>query len=249
MRNLSLWCVALLGVTIAGVAAQQAEPDRKTVTKTPAFTTAQAARGQQAYAANCAGCHLPTLEGSANPTANVRGAPLVGSRFMQDFGETRVSALFNKMKRDMPSGKPGSLTDQQYLDLVSYVLQQNKYPAGEAELTVDAATDFWIPGAGGAEGLALNAYVSSVGCLQQDPTRSWMLLKAQGLKKTEPGAAPAAASDAVGEYTFRLLNAYNYSPEPFNGHTVRVSGYLVRLGAENRVFVQELRTVSASCGN
>jgi mono/diheme cytochrome c family protein len=235
-------------MTVMGVAAQQAESGRKTVTGVPAFSLAQAARGKQLYEANCTGCHLPGLDGSANPGANVRGAPLVGSRFVQDFGESRISALFNKMKRDMPSGKPGSLSDQQYLDLTSYVLQQNKYPAGPADLTMDAATDIWIPGAGGAEGLALYTYVSSVGCLQQDPTRSWMLLKAQGLKKTEEGAAPAAGNEALGDYSFRLLNAYNYSPEPQDGHKVRVSGYLVRLGAENRVFVQDLRMVSASCG-
>src|SRR5688500_19607825 len=53
---------------------------------------------------------------SANPDAGARGAPLVGTRFVQDFGEAKVSALFNKMKRDMPSGQPGTLTDQEYLD-------------------------------------------------------------------------------------------------------------------------------------
>ena len=168
---------------------------------------------------------------------------------MQDFGEGKVSALFNKMQRDMPGGKPGSLTEQQYLDIVSFVLQQNKFPAGADDLTVDAATDIRIPGAGGAEGLANYTYVSGVGCLQQDPTRSWMLVKAQELKKTDVAAAPAALSGEPGEYTFRLLNAYNYSPEPQNGHMVRVSGYLVRLGAEIRVFVQQLQPAGASCGN
>ena len=78
-----------------------------------------------------------------------------------------------------------------------------------------------------------------------------MLIKAQELKKTDAasGATPVAFTDAPGEYTFRLLNAYNYSPEPQNGHRVRVSGYLVRLGAEIRVFVQQLQTAGASCGN
>lgn len=243
MRNIPIWCAALLCVTAAGVAAQQA--DRKTVTKFPAFTAAQAERGKEAYDANCSSCHLPGLEGSSK--ANVRGAPLIESRFVQDFGEQKVSALFNKMKRDMPAGKPGSLTDQQYLDIASYILQQNKFPAGSDELTADAATDIWIPGAGGAEGLADYTYVSGVGCLNQDPTRSWLLIKAQGLKKDDQGATPVAFSDAPGEYTFRLLNAYNYAPEPQNGRRVRVSGYLVRLGAENRVFVQQLRAVGMTC--
>jgi mono/diheme cytochrome c family protein len=249
LRNIAL-CAALLCAGAAAAVAQTPEPPRKSAAKIPAFTAAQADRGKQAYADNCTGCHLAGLDGSANPAANAKGAPLIGPRFVQDFGEGKISALFNKMQRDMPNGKAGSLTEQQYLDIVSYVLQQNKYPAGANELTVDAATDIWIPGAGGAEGLANYTYVSGIGCLQQDPTRSWMLIKAQELKKTDaaPGATPVAFSDGAGEYSFRLLNAYNYNAEPQNGHRVRVSGYLVRLGAEIRVFVQQLQTVGASCG-
>ena len=40
--------------------------------------TAQAERGKQVYEANCVTCHLPDLDGSANPDAGARGAPLVG---------------------------------------------------------------------------------------------------------------------------------------------------------------------------
>ena len=35
----------------------------------------------------------------------------MGARFVQDFGEGRVAALFNKITRDMPNGKAGSLND------------------------------------------------------------------------------------------------------------------------------------------
>jgi mono/diheme cytochrome c family protein len=251
LRKFLIGCAALFCVTAASVAAQQVEPKRKTVVHDPAFTAAQAGRGAGVYAAHCASCHLPGLDGSANPTANAKGAPLLGPRFVQDFGEQNVGALFNKMKRDMPAGNAGSLSDQEYLDIAAYVLQQNKFPAGPADLTVDAATEVFIPGAGGAEGLVDYTYVSGVGCLSQDPTRSWLLTRAQELKKTDMAApAPAAAAasgDASGEYTFRLLNAYNYSAEPHNGQKVRVSGYLVRLGAEIRVNVQALQPVGVSC--
>ena len=121
-------------------------------------------------------------------------------------------------------------------------------------MTADTATDIWIPGAGGAEGLENYTYVSGVGCLYQDPTRSWLLTNAQELKKTDvpaAGAAPAAlaSTEGPGEFTFRLLDAFHYNPEPHNGHKVRVSGYMVRLGAEIRVNVQALQMVGASCGN
>jgi len=130
------------------------------------------------------------------------------------------------------------------------VLQRNKFPAGATELTEETAGEFWIPGAGGAEGLENYTFVTTVGCLHQDPTRSWFVTNAQGLKKTEPavGAVPAAMPDSPGEFTFRLLDAISYSPDPHDGHKVRVSGYMVRLGAEIRVNVQSLQMVGASCG-
>ena len=254
MRSVLVAAAAILCAAIVAVPAAQDEVKRKTVVRDPAFTAAQAERGKKIFEDNCVTCHLPDLDGSANPTAGARGAPLVGTRFVQDFGESKVSALFNKMKRDMPSGKPGTLTDQQYLDAASYVLLRNKFPAGQAELTTDSATDVWIPGAGGAEGLQNYTYVSAVGCLHQDPTRSWLLTNAQELKKTDvpaAGASPApmAVPGTPGEFTFRLLDAFHYNPEPHNGHQVQVTGYMVRLGAEIRVNVQSLQMVGASCGN
>ena len=210
------------------------EPGARKTVREAVYTEAQAERGQKVYEANCVTCHLPDLDGSANPDAGARGAPLVGSRFVQDFGESKVSTLFNKMKRDMPSGRPGTLTDQEYLDAAAFVLQRNKFPAGGTELTEETAGEFWIPGAGGAEGLENYTFVTN----------------AQGLKKTEPavGAVPAAMPDSPGEFTFRLLDAISYSPDPHDGHKVRVSGYMVRLGAEIRVNVQSLQMVGASCG-
>jgi mono/diheme cytochrome c family protein len=234
---------------VAARPAAQETVARKTV-REAVYTEAQAERGKKVYEANCVTCHLPDLDGSANPDAGARGAPLAGTRFVQDFGESKVSALFNKMKRDMPSGRPGTLTDQEYLDAAAYVLQRNRFPAGAAELTEETAGEFWIPGAGGAEGLENYAFVTTVGCLHQDPTRSWLLTSAQGLKKTEPapGAAAGAAPDAPGEFTFRLLDAISYNPDSHNGHKVRVTGYMVRLGAEIRVNVQSLQMVGTSCG-
>jgi len=245
---------ALFCAAVAVLPAQEDVKSRKTV-RDPVFTAAQAERGKQVYDANCVTCHLPDLDGSANPTAGARGAPLAGTRFVQDFGESKVSALFNKMKRDMPSGRPGTLTDEQYLDATAFLLQKNNFPAGTSELTVDRASDVWIPGAGGAEGLQNYTFVSAVGCLHQDPTRSWLLTNAQELQKTEPapaasaGSMPATTSDGPGEFTFRLLDAISYNPEPHDGHKVRVTGYMVRLGAEIRVNVVSLQMANATCGN
>jgi mono/diheme cytochrome c family protein len=243
---------AMFFVAVAVLPAQDQPAKRKTV-RDPAYSAAQAERGKKVYDENCVTCHLPDLDGSDNPTAGGRGAPLIGTRFVQDFGESKVSALFNKIKRDMPSGRGGTLSDQQYLDASAFVLQRNHFPAGMAELTTDSATDIWIPGAGGAEGLDNYTFVSAVGCLYQDPSRSWLLTNAHELKKTDPPAAAASAApvnpsaDGPGEFTFRLLDAFNHDADPHKGHKVRVSGYMVRLGAEIRVNVQAIQMVSASC--
>jgi mono/diheme cytochrome c family protein len=244
---------AVFCVAVVRLPAQEDPKSRKTV-RDPVYTEAQAERGKQVYEANCVTCHLADLNGSADPTAGARGAPLVGTRFVQDFGESKVSALFNKMKRDMPSGRPGTLTDQEYLDAAAYVLQRNRFPAGSSELTTDVADSVWVPGAGGGEGLQNYTFVSSVGCLHQDPTRSWLLTNAEELKKTEPSAAAgvdaaAAAQPERGEFTFRLLDAISYKPEPHDGHKVRITGYMVRLGAEIRVNVMSLQMVGPSCAN
>ena len=253
MSKFFLVCAAALFCGAAIIAAQQEDVKARKTVRDPVYTAAQAERGKQVYDANCVTCHLADLDGSANPTAGARGAPLIGTRFVQDFGESKVSALFNKMKRDMPSGRPGSLSDQEYLDVATYVLQKNNFPAGSAELTPEVADITWIPGAGGGEGLENYTFVSSVGCLHQDPTRSWLLTNAEELKKSEPSASAtvdsAAATRPRGEFTFRLLDAISHSPEPHNGHKVRVTGHMVRLGAEIRVNVTSLQMVGASCGN
>jgi mono/diheme cytochrome c family protein len=231
-------CAAVVGLA----AAQEDAKTRKTV-REAVYTAAQAERGKKVYEANCVNCHLAELDGSANPTAGARGAPLVGSRFVQDFGESKVSALFNKMKRDMPSGRPGTLTDQEYLDVATYVLQRNSFPAGSAELTEEVADGTWIPGAGGAEGLQNYTLVSAVGCLHQDSSRSWLLTDAGNLQKQDAGTAATS-----GEFTFRLLDAISYNPERLDGRRVRVVGHMVRLGAEIRVNVSSLESLNDACG-
>lgn len=223
------------------LAAQDDPKTRKTV-RDAVYTAVQAERGKQVYEANCVTCHLADLDGSSNPTAGARGAPLVGTRFVQDFGESKVSALFNKMKRDMPSGRPGSLSDQEYLDVASYILQRNNFPAGKVDLTEEIAESTWIPGAGGAEGLQNYTLVSAVGCLHQDSSRSWLLTHAGSLTKKDTGSP-----DATGDFTFRLLDAISYNPERLEGRRVRVTGHMVRLGAEVRVNVSALEAAGDAC--
>ena len=45
--------------------------------------------------------------------------------------------MFGYLKATMPQDRPGSLTDQQYADLLAYILRNNDYPSGNQELPTD----------------------------------------------------------------------------------------------------------------
>jgi len=94
------------------------------------FAGEQAERGAELFAARCSGCHGGELEGGFGP----RLAPL-GSHWR---GQT-LGSLFRFVSSNMPYDNPGSLTPDQYLDLVAFVLQSNGYPAGVSALVADAA--------------------------------------------------------------------------------------------------------------
>ena len=45
--------------------------------------------------------------------------------------------------RSMPLGAAGSLTGQEYLDIVAYILQTNGYPSGSDDLSAAVAAQRW----------------------------------------------------------------------------------------------------------
>jgi mono/diheme cytochrome c family protein len=95
------------------------------------YTTAQAKRGEAVYQKRCVSCHGAALEGNAGP-------PLAGQDFLAVWNNQPVSDLFDKIHNTMPLDNPGTLTSPEAADVVAYILQTNKLPAGTAELT---ATD------------------------------------------------------------------------------------------------------------
>jgi S-disulfanyl-L-cysteine oxidoreductase SoxD len=104
------------------------------------YTDAQATRGQGIYKERCASCHGATLGGGQAP-------PLAGSEFIQAWGGP-LSELVNKIQNTMPANDPGKLTRQQSADVVAYLLQTGKFPAGRAELASDegALKSISLPG-------------------------------------------------------------------------------------------------------
>src|SRR5439155_1235826 len=99
----------------------------------------QARRGQAVYKAQCASCHGEMLEGRLGP-------PLTGEDFISDFAKQPLSELFGKIRNTMPQDNPGKLTPQEAADILAYILQAGKFPAGRAELSADEAALMLTPG-------------------------------------------------------------------------------------------------------
>lgn len=87
------------------------------------YTSAQAQRGREVFTTICAACH---------GMAEFRG-PL----FRQTWMTRPIGDFYQHISTAMPQDQPGSLTPEQYLSVVAYVLQLNGHPAGERELPSD----------------------------------------------------------------------------------------------------------------
>jgi len=114
--TLSLLCIYLISDTLA----QSVHPLHDGL-----YTAEQASRGKDSYMTSCASCHAVDLRGTSNSPG------LVGVGFLFLWENRPLSELFEKMRKDMPTNRPGSLPTNTYLDLLAFILQQNGYPESE----------------------------------------------------------------------------------------------------------------------
>jgi mono/diheme cytochrome c family protein len=130
------WALVVAALTSTVISAQAGRTARDGV-----YTDAQATRGAAVYKEQCASCHGPSLGGSLAP-------PLAGESFTSTWGGPLLD-IVNKIQNTMPANDFGKLTRPQTADLVAYVLQVNKFPAGRAELSIDDAAlkAITLPGA------------------------------------------------------------------------------------------------------
>src|SRR5207248_1917557 len=118
---------------------QQAQTPR--TVRDGVYTDAQATRGAAIYKDKCASCHGPSLGGSLAP-------PLAGDAFAAQWGGP-LSAIVDKIQATMPANAMGTLTRAQAADVLAFMLQTSRFPAGRAELTSDDAAlkTITLPGA------------------------------------------------------------------------------------------------------
>jgi SAM-dependent methyltransferase len=118
---LGVWCSAL-----------EAQPTRSVWDGV--YTDAQAKRGDALFDRECANCHGPAGAGGSMAPA------LVGPAFAANYDGQTVGDLFDRNRTSMPVGREGQLSAQQNADITAFMLQVNKFPAGEAELPPQSMT-------------------------------------------------------------------------------------------------------------
>ena len=247
MRLLAGAILALWATVIVGAAQRGGSDESLPRIWAGVYSAEQAEQGKVPFTGLCRRCHSDNLEGSE------RGPALRGESFMGNWEQQDLDRLRSKIRDTMPPDDPGKLSESDYLGLVSYILQNNGYPAGAAPLQASALSGIQLmPKPGTPSSLRSFSVVQVVGCLSQRPDRSWVLTHA-----SDPALARDRASSAEelrkldarppGEQTFQLVSASAYGPETHAGRKVEVKGLLYKSPDTNRVNVSALQPVGSSC--
>jgi mono/diheme cytochrome c family protein len=201
------------------------------------YTEAQADRGMMAFGQSCAGCHALAAEGKA---------PLVGDAFWKSFAQKSVGDLLEFVSMYMPNGKPGSLTEPTYNDLVALMLKSNGFPAGTAELARTTTANVQIVQKDGRTELPANAVARVVGCLARSGA-DWVVTSATTPERAE--RAVSAGEDAarpLGKRTIALKFVITRL-DALAGSRVAVSGLLMGEGGVDGINVTAVNRVAPKC--
>lgn len=112
-------------------APETATPVIPTTEPEPSGPTAEtlAASGQEVFAAECAECH------------GQKGEGVIGPKLLGDGNNLYVygtaEKLYNFVHLTMPQDAPGSLSDEQYLQTIAFLLLENGYVAAGDPLATD----------------------------------------------------------------------------------------------------------------
>ncbi|TKC87312.1 transporter substrate-binding domain-containing protein [Trinickia terrae] len=99
----------------------------------PSFDRAQVKHGKSLYSSSCAKCHGADLKGLNAPALSGPAfAPTANSHLT-------IGGVFGYMATNMPADRPGKLKDQDYADIMAFLLYSNGYTAGSVKLTADGA--------------------------------------------------------------------------------------------------------------
>jgi cytochrome c len=99
---------------------------------TPGSQADQVAAGQSLYAQSCAKCHGDKGQGGTGPIV------IGGSKRIASYQTTQ--RLYDYVSRTMPFDAPGSLTPDQYWNVIAYLLDENQLLPEDTVLGPDSET-------------------------------------------------------------------------------------------------------------
>jgi cytochrome c5 len=203
------------------------------------FTAEQTARGKATYAARCTSCHGSEM--------NANAASLTGDKFWQRWTEDSLESLFAVIQGTMPGDSPSALTDEEYADIVAYLLAANGVLPGSRELARNDIPNIRVQGKDGPGPVPNFSLIRVVGCLQHPADELWLLTDATDPVRTRnPMAETSELHEGAGSGRFELMSIYP-KPDSREGQMLLVKGFLVRNAQTDRLNVTSWTPVSSTC--
>jgi len=112
------------GAAAAETAAEQAPP-AATAVASASFSEEQADRGRDVFRATCTECHY--------------SSEFSDSQFKFKWSRRSAGNLYELIQTSMPETAPGSLSPDEAVDIVSYILQMNGFEPGAGDLAAERA--------------------------------------------------------------------------------------------------------------
>ncbi|MCC6983814.1 MAG: c-type cytochrome, partial [Bauldia sp.] len=95
---------------------------------TASYTAEQADRGEDAYTAECSGCHGTTLGGGGEAPG------LLGAGFRNRLiPDGDAAALYAVIATTMPQQAPGTLSPETYADITAFLMERHQIAPGASE--------------------------------------------------------------------------------------------------------------------
>ena len=204
------------------------------------YTEAQADRGEGYFIANCAECHGRSLEGG-------EGAALSGEEWWDSWRELSVDRLFTFVSTNMPFDDlgelAGTLSNQQYIDIVAHILRTNALPAGSAELTPENAEGVMIIAEDGPGELPNSTLAYVVGCLAE-AEGAWVLT--QGSQAIRAEAVDGQPDLPLGDHEY-LLEFVIVPLDEYVGYKMSATGLLIGEGGADGINVSTVDPIGETC--
>jgi S-disulfanyl-L-cysteine oxidoreductase SoxD len=207
------------------------------------FTNEQAERGKANFNIACVRCHGADLAGQTAPS-------LKGPRFIGAWENENLYKIFTKIRDTMPPNFGTILPDNDKLDVLTYILRMNEFPAGSQDLKVDADSleSIQIVRKGATQVITNFSVVRVVGCLTEGPDHSWDLRNTTDpvLSRDQPSTPEElkrADAQPLGTQAFHLVGVKRFKPDQLSGQKIEAKGLFYKDEKDTRLNVTSLQPV------